>query len=80
MCFSYDNKNTGGQVVHLIQDLIQARAFAAVLPFLPKYDFGQPDNYFMLLSKYIFIGSKYLKINVFKFLKKTSLACREAPV
>ena len=40
-----------------------------VLPFQPKYRLGHPENYLFLLSKKLFIGSKYPKINLFNFEK-----------
>ena len=40
-----------------------------VLPFKPKYRLGHPENYLFLLSKNIFTGSKYPKINWFAFEK-----------
>ena len=40
-----------------------------MLPFQPKYRLGHPENYLFVLSKKIFTGSKYPKINLFNFEK-----------
>ena len=43
-----------------------------MLSFQPKCRWGHPENYLFLLSKNVFIGSKYFKTNQFNF-EKTSL-------
>ena len=43
-----------------------------VLPFYPKYCLGHPENYFLYLSKNIFIRTKYPKTNKFNFEKKNT--------
>ena len=59
--------------IHLYNEVVvcsRAAHSQPVLPCLPKYCLGHPENYLFLLSKNVFIGSKYPKNKLINFERK----------
>ena len=66
--FNFANRSTGSETWTGVLQLVKVGR-SSLLPLKPKHRLGHPENYYFLLSKELFIGSKYPKNKLFDFEK-----------